>query len=270
MGIKLIVIDLDGTLLRSDLSVGERTLSAIRRAMEMGVKVTFATGRMVSASRRYAQLVGINAPMIALNGAIVKDCLNADVLYHRRIDDGSFRRILPVLAESRAASTVVCEDRAFGWNIDEDMRRKLSSWIVNIEEVSFDGVPQSPTIALIAGDENAVRRTADRIRGMKLKGVQVFLFPSIRYYPMWYFELRAFGVDKGTGLRALVDSLGLRRENVLVIGDYVNDLPMFQEAGVRAAVANSHEDVIKNADYVSPLSNDLDGVGEIIEEIVLR
>ncbi len=270
MGVELIVIDLDGTLIRSDLSVGERTISAIANAQKKGIRTTFATGRMVSASAKYAELLSVELPLIALNGAIVQRHNDGAPIFHRKIPQNIFKKFLPIIEKSTGAVTIVFGDEAFGWNIDDLTRERLSSWIVDIEEISPNEVGSEPTIAMVAGDEKPVRATAEKIMALEIEDIQFFLFPSIRYYPMWYFEIRAAGVDKGLGVKALREKLGLARENVLVIGDYVNDLPMFAEAGISAAVGNAHQEVLDAADYVSPLSCDQDAVGEIIENIVLK
>lgn len=270
MQIELIVIDLDGTLLHSDLSIGKRTLSAIRGAQNKGIKITFATGRMVSASAKYADIAEIAMPIVALNGAIVAGHRNGKIIFHKQIDCQYFEKILPIIAETKAVATVVFGDRAFGWNFYGDMRERLSSWIVAINDIKPHDSPKNPTIVLVAGDEKDVRQTAENILRAKINGIQLFLFPSIRYYPMWYFEIRAAGVNKGAGLQALRNALKIPKRNILAIGDYVNDLSMFAESGISATVANAHQEVLNAADYVSPLSNDLDGVGEIIEKFAIK
>ncbi len=270
MQIKLIVIDIDGTLIRSDLSVGERTISAISNAQKMGIRTTFATGRMVSASAKYAEMLSIELPLVALNGAIVQNYNDGVPLFHKKIPQNIFFKFLPIIEKSESVVTIVFGDEAFGWNIDDSMRKRLSSWIVDITEISPNEIGSEPTIVMVAGDEKPVRNTAEKIMALEIENIQFFLFPSIRYYPMWYMEIRADRVDKGLGVKALREKLGLTRENILVIGDYVNDLPMFAEAGISAAVANAHQEVLHSADYVSPLSCDQDAVGEIIEKMVLE
>ena len=270
MSVELIIIDLDGTLLRSDLTVGERTIEAIDKAQKRGIAVSFATGRMVSASAKYIEMLNLKLPIIALNGALVKSVDGAKPMFHKPIPENIFAKILPELAESKASTTIVLGDNSFGWNIDENIRSKLSSWIVGIKDIEPEQSPAKPTIAMVAGDEKPVRETYEKIAELGIDGIQFFLFPSIRYYPMWYMEIRSAGVDKGVGVEALQESLGIAPENTLVIGDYINDLPMFYKAGFRAAVSNAHQDIIDIADYVSPLSCDQDGVGEIIEKLVLE
>ena len=270
MAIKLAIIDLDGTLLDSNQAIGERSRNAILRAKENDVIVTFATGRMISASSQYADSLGVSAPMVALNGALVQKHNDGKPLIHSPLSAEIFSKMLPVLAQSEAAVTIVLGDTSFGWNIDEFTRKRLSSWIVGIQDISPDDSPAAPTIAMVAGHEDFVRKTTEQLKSLEISGIQFFLFPSIRYYPMWYLEIRADGVDKGSGVRALRENLRISMEDILVIGDYLNDLPMFAEAGIRAAVANSHEEVIAAADYVSTLSCDQDGVGEIIERLILR
>ncbi|MCD6595123.1 Cof-type HAD-IIB family hydrolase [bacterium] len=270
MSVELIIIDLDGTLLRSDSTVGKRTIDAIGKAKGQSVAVSFATGRMVSASKKYAKMLNINLPMVALNGTLVKGIDGAKPIFHRPIAESIFKKLLPELARSEATITIVLGDSSFGWNIDENIRSKLSSWIVGIQDIEPEQSPAEPTIAMVAGDEKPVRQTYEKIVKLGIDDIHFFLFPSIRYYPMWYMEIRSSGTDKGAGVEALQKYLGIAPENTLVIGDYVNDLPMFEKASVCATVSNAHQNIIDIADYVSPLSCDQDGVGEIIEKFVLE
>jgi len=270
MSIKLIAIDVDGTLVRSDLSIGERTLRAIEKSKDAGILVTLSTGRMVSATERYLHELSIDMPIVALNGSIVKG-LDGDVpVYHEPLPEKAFDSILPVLSKSVGATILVRCDSSFGWNIDERLKEILSSWIVGIEDISPEESPRKPTIAMVAGMENLMRDTFDEIKKLELEGIQYFLFPSIRYYPMWYLEVRAANVDKGSGLKALCKKFDIEPDETLAIGDFLNDLSMFEFAGHTAAVANAHQDVIDVADYVSPLSCDRDGVAEIIEKLVFK
>ena len=268
--IKLVVIDLDGTLIGSDLSLGTRTIKSIEAVKKAGVNVTFATGRMVSATRIYAHELGIDLPIVGLNGALVKPLSNNECVFHAPLSSESFLKALDILATTNATTLIVDRDEAFGWNLTAKMQKILSSWICDIKEIDPTDSPTTPTIALVSGDEKPVKETAERIQKLNLPDVQVFLFPSIRYYPMWYFELRRIGVNKGTGLKALRKYLGIEKSETLAIGDFINDVPMFMEAGIRATVANAHENVLKIADYVSKYSCDNDAVADIIENLILR
>jgi hydroxymethylpyrimidine pyrophosphatase-like HAD family hydrolase len=102
---------------------------------------------------------------------------------------------------------------------------------------------------------------------LKLVDIEHFMFPSIRYFSMHYIEYRARGTNKGRGLAMLRKSLGIPRESVLAIGDYLNDIPMAEESGIFAVPANALEEVRAVADYISPSSNDEGAVAEILEEL---
>jgi hydroxymethylpyrimidine pyrophosphatase-like HAD family hydrolase len=101
----------------------------------------------------------------------------------------------------------------------------------------------------------------------ELVDIEHFMFPSIRYFLMHYIEYRARGTNKGRGLAMLRKSLGIPRESVLAIGDYLNDIPMAEESGIFAVPANALEEVRAVADYISPSSNDEGAVAEILEEL---
>ena len=83
---------------------------------------------------------------------------------------------------------------------------------------------------------------------------------------MHYLEIRSRGTNKGKGLAMLAEELGYKRENIIAIGDYLNDISMRDTAGFFGAPANAHEEVVKIADYVSEFTNDETAVVDIIEK----
>lgn len=266
---KLVVLDIDGTLLRDDLKIGERTIDAIQRAYSQGVKFTFATGRMVSACRDYLAQSRVELPIIALNGSLVKSSDSKMPVYHEPIPAEFYPQIAKVLSNSSATVCYVDVDSAFGWNIEPTIARKLASWIVDLKEVDNGDLSDDISIFLIAGEENDVKQTYSSLIELNIP-VDTFIFPSIRYYPMWYIEVRAKGTNKGKGLRMLRESLNMRKEEVLVVGDYVNDIPMFDEAGTLAVVSNAHPDLKKLAHYESPYTSNEDAIAEILEKLVIK
>ncbi|HDR90697.1 MAG TPA: HAD family hydrolase, partial [candidate division Zixibacteria bacterium] len=160
-------------------------------------------------------------------------------------------------------------DSALGRNLTELTAPALNSWIVNIaplDDIEIITGMESSTI-LIVGNEAEItalnRRAEELIRGKALQ----YSFPSIRYFPMHYLEIRAAGTSKGAGLMKLAEHLGIKPAEVLAIGDYVNDIEMAQMAGSFGAPANARPEIIEIADYVSPFTNDEGAVSDIIEKM---
>jgi hydroxymethylpyrimidine pyrophosphatase-like HAD family hydrolase len=224
---------------------------------------------MIAASKSYAGELGIDLPLIAINGALVH-CHSTDKrIFHYPIAQSDYDAMENILINTDASVSIVLGDKAFGWNLTDFIRARLSSWIVDIQEIPHDRAPKNPTMVMVSGDEEPVRATYNLLKTISFGSIQYFMFPSIRYYPMWYLEIRSTNADKGLALSALSSLLNIDKNNVLVIGDYLNDLPMFDFAGVKATISNAHHDVSSISDYVSPFSCDNDGVADIIEKLVL-
>ncbi len=265
---RLIAIDIDGTLIDSQTRLRGDVERAIRRAMDDGAIVTLSTGRMISAARQYIDILKIDVPIIALNGAIVADGRNGgEPIYHEPISLESSKTIIEKAWESDTTLIFVRCDMAYARNITDLTGPALATWIVNITDFSDKEIIErfQPTAILIAGESETVGELYSNMT--ELVDIEHFMFPSIRYFPIHYIEYRARGTNKGRGLAMLRKSLGIPRESVLSIGDYLNDIPMAEESGIFAVPANALEEVRAVADYISPSSNDEGAVAEILEEL---
>ncbi len=266
--IELIAIDVDGTLIGDDLKIGEQTKKAIFAARQKGIAITLATGRMLSAASQYIDELKLKLPAVVLNGALVRS-VDGEEIYHRRISHETFAKIMPHIENSSAASLVVLGDRSFGWNVTEELARIFSAWIVNIEFVEPKQAPQCPTLILISGAEQDVLPAFEKIREYGKDEFESFMFHSIRYNPLWYLEIRPAATNKGKALEKLCAHIDVSPQKTLVIGDFLNDMGMFEFAGFGAAPANAHDSIKTLSQYVSPKSCAEDAVADILEHFVL-
>ncbi len=266
---KLIAIDIDGTLIDSKTGLRPDVESAILRAKADGAMVTLATGRMISAAREFIDRLDIDLPIIALNGSLVAADNGDSPLYHEPISSDSSRLLVERAWETPSTLIFICCDKAFTRNITDITGPALETWIANITDFPDSSIIASsrPTCILVAGEQAEIGDIYDATKSLNLCDIEHYMFPSIRYFHMHYIEYRAKGTNKGTALRILRESLGIQRKDVLAIGDYLNDLPMAEEAGIFAAPANARIEVQELADYVSPLTNDQGAVAQILEHL---
>ncbi len=267
---KLIAIDIDGTLIDSKTHLKPEVIEAVLRAGNDGAHVTLATGRMVSAAKQYIDTLGIELPLVALNGAFVGWSGNCrEPIYNEPVSPVSSRAICKAAWDTDCSLLYVSRDTAFGRNINEITSPALSTWIDNISPLeSIDSLEvMEPSLILIAGDKDETANLDRLIKGLGLEDTEHFFFPSMRFYPMHYLEIRALGTNKGKGLLKLAEFLDIRPEEILAIGDYINDVPMAEVVGAFAAPASAREEVKAIADYVSPFSNDEGAVAEILETL---
>ncbi|MFN8608913.1 MAG: HAD family hydrolase [Vulcanimicrobiota bacterium] len=266
----LVVLDLDGTLLDPDREAPVRPAvkSAVRRALEQGVGITFATGRTWNYARARIDELGLNLPMVSSHGATLV-AADGTVLREHHLDHELAKelarrsRLLPevfcfyyrhrasgkmVIRQNRAIQAMHVYHHLLGpdTSVDEDLGAYLADHQV-LKFVVFDDHPQATERwSEWAGPLAQVSRTHHLL-----------------------VEGTAPGIDKGVGVRRLIEHLGLRPDRVLAIGDNYNDLPMFKAAGTSVAMGQSPDAVKQAADWVAP-SFEEDGVAAALERYVLN
>jgi Cof subfamily protein (haloacid dehalogenase superfamily) len=265
---QLVLLDLDGTTLTTDKHITPRTRQVLRAVSDTGLRVTFATGRMLGSAAHYAEQLGLPDPHVALNGSLVGQAPEEEPLFSGAIPRSLVLSSLEAVVDGVSLywltrSTVVTERR---W---PNHWRYLETWNggVNEREVGSLLVEiREPVYQLhFVGPEAVLRELAPRFADPRL---QTFVFPSARG-PLFHLEVRRAEVDKGTGLEHLANHLGVPVEATLSVGDWLNDLELIQRAGVGVAMANASEVLKAEADYVLDGTNDEDGVADFLERLFL-
>jgi Cof subfamily protein (haloacid dehalogenase superfamily) len=262
---RLIATDLDGTVVRSDGSVSERTVAALRAAESSGSMVVVATGRPPRWMRPVADALGHTGLAVCSNGAVVYDLHTDEVLEHTPI---SRDVVLAVAAAVRAAVrevTFAIETRDAGFG------REASYPVAPDVDLEPDGMRVGSLDELVSDDviKLLVRHADLDPRGLlaaarEVAGELAELTYSSR---SGLLEISAIGVTKAASLARIADRQGIRAEDAVAFGDMPNDLPMLAWAGRGYAMANAHPDVLDAAEHLAP-SNDDDGVAQIVENLL--
>lgn len=245
--IKLVALDLDETLLNKSRAVSPRAKAAIAAARADGVAVTVATGRMYVSAAPYARQLEIDLPIITYNGALIKNSISGDVLYHR-----------PLEPQTAAEVLAVCRDR--GWYVqsyiddvlyvaERNSHARYYEAIAGVKAVPMGGklysLPGAPTkLMVIAEDERLPDIQAVLAEHF---GDGIYLAKS----QSRFLEITHPTVNKGRALAFLAESLGIGREQVMAIGDSANDIDMLSYAGWGVAMGNAAAAVKAVADAVT-------------------
>jgi Cof subfamily protein (haloacid dehalogenase superfamily) len=285
--IKLLALDLDGTLLDSRGNVPEANRRAIRAAEDAGVLVTIATGRRFRDARPVGIEMEFNAPLITHNGALVKYAESLETVATSILDLDTTREIV------RAGKN-------FGGNalVSADPHGKGS---MLYDRISADNVPLQRYLewsTRLHGDEaeTAVMHVADlhdalpdhEVIHISFSGqcepmrkmlafLEDELGESVKILPTIYPKLDFTLIDilppdasKGTGVEKLAILSGLSAENVMVIGDNFNDLDMLEFAGTPVVMGNADAGLLERAEFYKTLSNNEAGVAAAIERFILK
>ena len=268
MPYELIALDLDDTLLHTDLGISEANRSALKEAHGNGAKIVLASGRNLVSMEKYSAFLGLTGPddyIIASNGAQIIATATERVLYERTLPPETCRLAAQAL-------------RAVGlpWQIYVNGTIYYSEgndWIK--EDSRLSGMPNEPIgdvesfftegqIKFVApGDADKMpARLAEVARLLSGKAEVLVSKP-------YFLEVLPLGVDKGEALRVLAETLGIPLERCIACGDAMNDLGMLKTAGLGCAPANATSIVKEAAGYISELTNDQDFVADIVRRFVL-
>jgi len=263
---RLLAIDLDGTLLtpRPQKTITPRTRRAIQQAAEAGIRVVIATGQSLVMLQHLCRDLPLTGPQIIENGATIVDFRTGQI-FHEKLLPPTF--VLPVLEALKQAGFHRAYHTLSRVYADTDAPR-VRRWydppvppVIEIEDVS--NLYPEPCIKLVGiGEESMLR--AKRQKLMDTFAGQLYITQSA-------FDLLEFlhpAVSKVNGLQTIARDLGIKPEEVVAIGDGHNDIGMLQFAGLGVAMGNAHEEVKREADYVTS-SNAEDGVAAVIEELIL-
>ncbi len=268
--IRLVALDLDGTLVGDDLLLRPRTIATIRAVVDRGVHVALVTGRMTSSALPYARELGLRAPLVGLQGALVREMPAPGsrrlgrLLLHRPLAGDVARDALAWCRAAGLAPHVNHLERMV-MPADDDQADDYSRWsfgpVLLVPDV--DAWVRGPVTKVISvGAPPLPELVLDRARADFAGRAD----PTVSH-PM-FLEFLAPGVNKGRAVRYLARRLGVDLRDVLAIGDQRNDIEMLVEVGTGVAMAGAPGEVRAAARLVAPPLAE-EGAAQVLEELVL-
>ncbi len=275
---RLVVLDIDGTLLDPNDIVRPAVREAIEACRALGVEVALATGRRLRTTRPIVEELGIRLPLVLYNGALVWDTEHEQPLAERPLDRAALERALREAAHE-GLGALALRGPASGELIVlvGDPLPSLPEFERTLLPRSgeVDRLPVSKASALadvltvdLFGPERALRRATARLARAGLAIYHHGPFELLPALPRWVANVHAPGTSKASGVAVLARRLGLTLADVLAVGDGENDLPLLRAAGLGVAMGNAPEHVRAQADAVVR-GHDEDGVVEALERFVL-
>jgi Cof subfamily protein (haloacid dehalogenase superfamily) len=267
--IKLIAVDLDGTLLNSHHEMTARTEKALKAAVAQGVHVVIATGKTFLAAQHLIERLGLKTPGIFVQGTV---SFNADGSVHSQqtIDPPTARQIITFAEDRGHQLGIYSGNRIFVRKLYPRMEELTMHYHEPMPEAVgglqnlLDNTPVNKIIAIYPGDERRTQALRWQLQ-MQVNGSARLLSAGIPDE----IELLPPNASKAAALKSLLKEFGVPASQALAIGDGENDIEMLQLVGMGVAVGNAGEHV-KQVAQVVVASNDEDGVAEAIERFVLN
>lgn len=272
--IKMVGLDLDGTLLTSKKELTEYTRETLTKAIAQGCEVLVATGRPVTAVPQELLTFPGMKYAVTTNGARIIDVETKEVIYENLLSVETAAQVLDILADYDDIYEVMIDGQGY---TKADCLRNVKHYFASPSMQEYLLATRIPTDDVKA-TMLAYNRPVDKVNGifhdleqLKEATERVKQIPDIEITAAFSntIEVNAKGVNKGAALVKLGELLGIRREEIMACGDGMNDYVMLQEVGLGIAMANGDERLKAIADYVTD-TNDNDGVAKAFARFVIK
>ncbi len=270
---KMLVMDMDYTLLSKEKTVSQRNKEAIKKAKDKGVIVAVATGRLYTSAIYYAKLLEIETPVIASNGAIIREHHTNRTLYQNLLTHDAALRMIQLCKEAGLYCHIYTADTIYTEKLI-NISYRYSEWnnaLMEQDRINIQVVPKLEELirmeegnilkaVVMDDDKDKIKFVRNEILKTNIVSVSQSLKDNI--------EVMNKGVSKGNAVKMLAEIYGINREEIIAIGDNENDISMIEYAGLGIAMENGVEEAKAAAKYITA-HHDKDGVAEAIERFII-
>jgi len=273
--IRLLAIDIDGTLLDSQFRISSANLMALRRAREAGTEIVLVTGRRHQFALPIAQSLGFDLWLISSNGAVTRS-LGGEPFHCDLLPVATARELIAHMEPFRGNLVLTFDREGKGALVLErtdDLTLHIQRWIENnLQYIDFvvpieQALLTDPVQAMFCGSIARMQVAEKRLRAADLAERITVLKTRYDARDLVIIDVLNHGCSKGHALERWARHRGLEREQVMAIGDNYNDIEMLEFAGVPVIMGNAREDLKQNGWRVT-LSNEENGVAAAVEEVL--
>ena len=270
----MIGLDLDGTALSTENDFSYRTKEVFKQAISRGIEIIIATGRAEhSLPSCIFEVEGLRY-VATSNGARVIDIIDKKIVCENYIASSEIETIHRILTEKDADIEVFFDGRAYIGKREYDNIMNGIKTSRNKEYIKWSRIPVEDVYSLLLKNKSKIENINVNYMTMEEKAPMEEILKGINNIKLTSSvplnnEIGGAVTSKGTALKALMEIMGIKRENLMACGDNPNDIEMIELAGIGIAMGNAEEVVKEAADYVT-LPNYEDGVAYAIEIFALR
>ena len=265
--VKLVVSDVDGTLLNKEYELPEQCCEMVHKLMGKNIMFTLATQRIHSSIVPLARELGIEIPIITLNGALIQDVDGNNLLHRSLIQEKKVDKALR-LADKYFVRIALCHNDHIVFTEDNSVFQDFLGQIgVDYKLVdSYDKYKSETNHIFMAGNEREnILKVERKMRFFSHRKIIVSKFRSQSQSSLHKLEIMPAKTTKKTGMAKLAKYLGIKKDELVVIGDWYNDRELFDYGGLNVTLKDSVAELKHKAHYVSPYTNEEDGVCHFLE-----
>lgn len=286
---KLAVIDLDGTMLNQYGVVTQNTKEAIQKAQKAGIEVMIASGRPLDSIKTIAKEIKSEKYFISGNGAIVYDIAKNEIIYENTLKKQKALEIIKICEENSIYYNIYTEKEIVAKSLQCNVlyyhkenanKEEKDKTHINIVENVYDYISNrdEKIVKITVCDSNqaifnSIMRKLKELNEIEVLEVSHMSRKTIRQgteeIPIEYFytEISAKNVDKWNAIEFLKEKMNIKTEEIIAIGDNINDKKMIENAGLGIAMGQSHPKIKEIANQITS-SNIEDGVAQFLHSII--
>jgi Cof subfamily protein (haloacid dehalogenase superfamily) len=273
--IRLLALDIDGTLLNPQFQISDADMTALRRASESGIEVALVTGRRHDFALPIAQQLGFDLWLISSNGAITRS-LQGETFYRDLLPSQVCRELCQAMLEFRGNTVLTFDKRGKGAIVLEhlnDLENSIRRWLEkNLEFIDFvipvqDALVTDPVQAMFCGPIPRMQEALAALQSCHLADEITVLRTEYPARDLSIVDVLNKDCSKGHALQRWAKHRGILREQVMAIGDNYNDIEMLAFAGYPVIMGNASED-LRGRGWKVTLPNDQNGVAAALEPVL--
>lgn len=265
---KLLALDLDGTLLNNESKISEENIYNIKKAREQGVKIVLSSGRPIEGVKKYIKKLDLITEedfTVTYNGALVQNNLTNEVLFEKSLSMKDYRLLYDLSKELKVNIHALTDKVVLTPKMSKYTKLEADLNGIDIIECDIETLPEDTNIVkvMFIDEPEYLKEVIERIpEEFSEKYTMVQSAP-------FFFEFLDKEVNKWTGVNALAQKLGIKREEVICVGDAGNDYHMIKNAGLGVAMGNAFDEIKECAKYITG-TNEEHGVSQVIQKFILN
>lgn len=268
--IKLVVFDLDGTLINDQNIIGDETKFLIKELSLLGVQFSIATGRLLSAATDHANELGIKIPLITLDGTLIKRYPGEDSIFQSPLPVKHVKRALK-LADKYLVQVALCHDKAIYYTEENSLFPQLmDKFGAKYQQIfSYDNyLLDTLEIIMVSDYKENIKHISKKMSFPYTFGCRASYYKSSGKGGNYYVEIRKMGCSKGDGLKRLLKHLKIKIKETAVVGDWYNDKSLFENDSLKVAMGNAVPELKRMADLILKKSNNEDGTADFLKMLL--
>lgn len=260
--IKMVATDIDGTIIKWGCDYTEGVKKCMKKLCENGIKVVLVTGRMHCATTHVADALGLCTPIVSYQGGLIKDS-SGKTLYQNTLQTDYAKTIIDWARQNNVHINLYLNDKLYVEKDNDFVRKYTDGKFISYEVCSFDDLKIENVNKILAIDYSDAERVTGWVEELKNKFPELYIVKSTPYF----CEIGSSDAKKSLGVEFLAKQWGLKKEEILTIGDQDNDIELLKAGGIPVAMGNASDELKKYACYITDTVEN-DGFVKAVEKFV--